>query len=118
MFPTTYRQFPNQRIIKTQKEPSNKENLYSIVNIQALQNAIKVLDERALLLWLYLNKNQNNYMYGLSVVDIVNNWELYSEATYRRAFKDLVEKGFLEQVDNDDYIFYEYPQRYKNSSQQ
>lgn len=48
-------------------------------------------------------------MYGLSVVDIVNNWELYSEPTYRRAFKDLVEKGFLEQVDKDDYIFYEYP---------
>ena len=117
MFPDYYRQFPNQRIIKVQKEKSNKENLYSIMNIQALQNAIKVLDEKGLLLWLYLNKNQDNYMFGLSKVDLIRNWNIGSPSTYTRAFNELKEKGFLVEVDTDDFMFYEYPQRYKNCIQ-
>lgn len=86
------------------------------MNISALENAIKVLSHKGLKLWLYFNKNQNNYMFGLSKLETINKWSLNSDSTYHNAFNELVDKGFLVEVDRDDFIFYELPQKYKKDS--
>lgn len=112
------RLYPNQKVIKIQKEKSNKENIYSIMNIQALQVAVNQLSHNGLMLWIYLNKNQDKYTLGLSKADILNKWGIGSKSSYDRAVAELIDKQFLIQIDNkDDYIFYELPQKYKNNIQ-
>lgn len=102
-------QYPNQKSIKLQKEKSNKENKYTIINIAAFQNAIKTLSSNGFKLWCYINKNQDGYTFGLSKVDVFN-WGIGSKSSYDRAVKELIEKGFLVSTDKvDNYIFYELP---------
>jgi hypothetical protein len=48
------------------KAPADKSNIYSVINIEALENAVAVLNGEALKLWLYFAKNQNNFTLELS----------------------------------------------------
>jgi hypothetical protein len=48
---------PNQKTVRVQKEKSNKENLYAIYNLNALENAMSKLESNEFKLWCYLNKN-------------------------------------------------------------
>jgi len=58
---------PNQKTIKiVKREPFNKENLYCMFHLDALQEAMNSLAGEHLKLWLYLNKNQDNYQFDLS----------------------------------------------------
>ena len=57
---------PNQKTIVIKKAQADKNNLYSVINIEALSNAVKQLNGEALKLWLYFAKNQNNYIFELS----------------------------------------------------
>lgn len=98
---------PNQKYIIIKKEPSNAQNKYAIMNIKALEKALRELKECELKLWLYLNKNQNNHSFALSRQDIINNGIL-SDGSYKNAVKGLKEKGYIEENKNT-YIFYEMP---------
>ncbi len=48
---------PNQRKIIIEKAQSNKNNLYAIVNLKALNNAMLSLNGEAFKMWMYFNKN-------------------------------------------------------------
>lgn len=102
---------PNQRTIKTNKEPCNKNNLYTQINLKALQQAMNTLKPTTFEMWLYMAKNQNNYPFALSKVDCLQ-WCNFSESTYSTAFKELVNTGYLIQSkeDSNHYDFYETPQ--------
>ena len=99
---------PNQKTIKVQKEVSNKQNLYAIYNLEALNNAMIDLKGETFKLWCYLNKNQNNYTFALSRVDAIK-WGIGSKSSYDRAIKELIEKGYLVETSPNHYDFYEMP---------
>lgn len=58
-------------------------------------------------MWLYLNKNQDNYRFGLSRVDCAE-WGIRKDSYYD-GIKDLIANGYLRQSQpgSNLYIFYE-----------
>ena len=103
---------PNQRrITDTIKEPCDKKDkshYYTATNLLALQNAMSALNGSQFKLWMYLSKNQNGHKFELSSADI-SKWGL-STSAYKRAFWDLVDYGYLEEVEyNKYYKFHEKP---------
>ena len=58
-------------------------------------------------MWLYLNKNQDNYRFGLSRVDCAE-WGIRKDSYYD-GIKDLIANGYLRQSQPGSslYIFYE-----------
>lgn len=99
---------PNQKTIRIEKEQANKENPYSIYNLNALKSAMLELKGEAFKLWCYLDKNQNGYTFALSKVDALS-WGIGSKSSYDRAVKELIDKGYLINVSGNSYNFYELP---------
>ena len=84
----------NQKIIKlAPRAKRDRDHLYAMVNLDALKEAMKVLDGSSIKLWMYCNKNIDGYQFNLSRVDC-EKWGLKKDAYYR-AVKELTDKGFL-----------------------
>lgn len=98
----------NQKTIKVLKEKCDKENLYAIFNLEALNAAMLDLKGESFKLWCYLNKNQNEYTFALSKVDALK-WGIGSKSSYDRAIAELIEKGYLVETSSNHYDFYEMP---------
>ena len=98
----------NQKTIKTQKAPANKENLYGIFNLEALNAAMVNLKNDSFKLWCYINKNQNGYTFALSKVDALR-WGIGSKSSYDRAVKELRDKKYLVETSPNHFTFYEFP---------
>jgi hypothetical protein len=99
---------PNQKTIQVQKEKSNKDNLYSIFNLKALQHAMIDLKGESFKLWCYINKNQSGHTFALSKVDAIS-WGIGSKSSYDRAVRELIDKKYLVATSNNHYDFYELP---------
>ena len=99
--------YPNQYNTTIHKEKCDKDNLYAVINLDALQNAMNCLSGSALTLWLYLAKNQESYNLWLSKTAIIE-WGL-PERSYYRARDELRDKGFLVESSTNHFDFYEYP---------
>ena len=100
----------NQNIVKiNSREPFDKTHLYSMMHTDSLQKAMCNLKGEALKLWLYCNKNQNNYQFELSQ-KALQSWGLKKDA-YQTAKKRLIELGYLVPLreDSNILIFYEDP---------
>lgn len=98
--------YANQKTVElADRVPRNKENIYSTINIAALQQAMINIKGEALKLWLYINKNQDNYTFDLSQKEL-EKWGLKKDSYYN-AIAKLVELGYLEIRDNNKLIFYE-----------
>lgn len=100
--------FPNQKIVTIHKEETNKNNLYTCINLEALKYAFSKLSYSARCLWIMLASNQNNYRFALSRKDAISNWNIKS-TTYDKAIKELIEEGFLyQEIENsNEWIFRE-----------
>lgn len=98
----------NQKTIKTIKEPCNKDNLYSMYNIDAQQAAALDLKGETFKLWCFIGKNQNGYTFALSKVEAMK-WGIGSKSSYDRAVKELIEKGYLVETSPNHFTFYEKP---------
>ena len=58
---------PNQKIVHIEERTKrDSDNIYATTNIQALQEAMKNLNNSSFKLWCYLNKNQEHYHFELS----------------------------------------------------
>ena len=100
---------PNQRVITIHKEPTNRDNFYATLNLEALSEAVKDLQsQRGIKLYLYLAKNQSEYKTALSSSDFCE-WAKCGMTEYNSAFKELEEKGYLINVagTNTIYTFYD-----------
>ena len=101
---------PNQKAIRIKKEKSGKENLYSIVNLAAQKEAMKILKPNAFKVWCWFNSNQDNYEFGLSGKVVQEECSI-SKGTYDTAIKELKEKNYLIETELYEnlkgYIFYE-----------
>lgn len=85
---------PNQRTLVIHKEPTDKDHLYYVHNLEALAEAAHNLKNTSFKLYIYLAKNQDKYSFGLSSKDFTE-WAGVSRPAYLDAFKDLEEKEYL-----------------------
>ena len=100
----------NQRIVTTGKALCDANHRYTMTNIEAMKRAMNRLKPNAYKLWVYLGKNQDQYTFALSQVDVTDFCGM-SRNTYLSAFKELEAEGYLVR-DNDGsnhYNFYEIP---------
>ena len=77
-----------------------------MMNLDAMQEAMKVLNGSGLKLWLYLNKNQDGYKFELSRVECAK-WGIKKDRYYS-AVEELVKKGFLVQDHFGSNLFWFY----------
>lgn len=90
--------FSKQKTIRIIKALSDKENPYGIFNKWSMYNAMKELSPTAFKVWCYLNCNQNEYELELSPIDVRPKCNI-GRATYYDAVNELIEKGFLVEVE-------------------
>lgn len=100
--------YAHQRHVKIEQLPRNKENLYAMMNVDALNEAMKNLKHAELRLWLYLNKNQNHYELDLSPAAVRKACGL-PESSCHRAVEGLIKAGYLALDDGatNTYTFHE-----------
>ena len=101
---------PNQRLITIHREPA-KSDFLGIKNCN-WQAAARDLGAHALMLYLYIAANADNYNLALSPVAI-NQAVGMPASTYRDQFVKLVNKGYLvrRSEGSNIYDFYELPKR-------
>ncbi len=100
--------FPNQQMIfGYNRQPRDDKHIFAVINIDALRKAMKTLSGAALDLWLYINKNQDNYRFELSPKAC----EEYGikKDSYYRGKQELFDKHYLVPVykGSNKLIFYE-----------
>ena len=103
---------PNQDIVEIQKEKCDKDNIYAMININAMQLAMKDLTPAQFQVWLYFAKNQAGYTFAASPAAALNEFGIKKD-TFQKAKAILKEKGYL--VENlakgkNHWIFREIPE--------
>lgn len=101
----------NQDIVQINKEPCDKDHIYAMINIEALQLAMKDLTPVQFQVWLYFAKNQAGYTFAVSPAAALNEFGIKKQS-FQEAKRVLKEKGYL--VENlakgkNHFIFYEKP---------
>ena len=99
---------PNQKVIRIEKEPCGKGNLYAAINLNAMEAAAQDLDAGAFKLWIYFAKNQNGYEFALSSKDTHDTFGL-GKSQYDTAVKKLISSGYLTNTQGNQYTFSEIP---------
>ena len=102
---------PNQKIVTVNKELCDKEHIYTVHNLNALDYAAgNLVTDLGFKLYMYIAKNQDKYSFPLSNV-LFCSWANCGRSAYNTAVKELIEKGYLVQTEGSKtaYSFYEYP---------
>ena len=100
---------PNQRNITINKARCDKKHLYTVNNLDAIDEAAKLLQSKGgFKLYMYLAKNQDKHNFMLSSKDFMI-WSGLSYTGYTSAFADLVSNKFLiaKEGNKTVYIFYD-----------
>ena len=101
---------PNQKKIRIAKRTKrSKTNLYATMNIDALQAAVRNLKGSALKMWLYFNKNQEDFELELSQKACAA-WGIKKDSYYD-GIEELTRKRYLLPTHwgSNVYYFYESP---------
>ena len=98
----------NQKTVKIGKRikrsKESYDHYYATMNLNALQEAMSSgMTETALKLWLYFNKNQDDYEMALSQKDCAE-WGI-SKTSYYNGVKELIRRGFLVPLNAKETIF-------------
>lgn len=99
---------PNQKIVQiARRTKRDKDNLYAMTNLEALQQAMNILKGSGLKMWLYLNKNQDNFRFDLSR-QACEEWGIKKDSYYD-GIRNLIDKGYLRplRAGSNIYIFFE-----------
>ena len=99
--------FPNQRTIKINRQAA-KSDFLGIKN-ENWQAASRDLGAHALMLYLYLASNANNYTVALSPAAVRQAIGM-ARPTYHDQFHKLVDRGYLVPSHGNTFEFYEVPQ--------
>ncbi len=102
---------PNQDMAEVHKEPCDKNHIYAMINIEAMQLAMKDLTPVQFQVWMYFAKNQAGYTFAVSPAAALNEFGIKKDS-FQKAKAVLKEKGYL--VANpakgkNYFIFYEKP---------
>ena len=85
---------PNQKKILIERTSVNAIKDFLKVSNESLETAMYNLKGNAFKLWIYFADNKNGYSMDLYPVDFCTKARV-SDSTYRRAFEELENKGFL-----------------------
>ena len=98
--------YANQdRIIMGERVKRDGSHPYCIMNLQAVQDAlINIRTVGGIKLWMYLNKNSDNYVVDLSRTELVEHWG-FTKDTYLGGKNELKKLGYLTPVNGSDKIF-------------
>ena len=100
----------NQKVITIGcKEPCDKKNLYTMTNLDTLQEAMKNLKGESFKLWCYLQKNQEGFKLELSQ-KACEGWGIKKDAYYS-GVNTLINEGYLIQTGEDLFTFSEKPKK-------
>ena len=104
--------YPNQRGIKINREPIQKDSKESFLAVKSINlfYAMKDLSNSAFKVYLYFLANKNGYVMGISPAAIRNKTGVCLE-TSRKAIRELETKGYIVFSDNLRYSFYEVPHK-------
>ena len=98
--------YPNQDMVTIHKEPH--DGFFLQVGKDEWMSAYADLTPGTFGLYLYLCGNQNGFRMGLSSIAVQNALG-YSDSTYRRAKKELKEKGYLVVEGSSEHVLEFYP---------
>ena len=98
--------YEGQKSITTKGAKHDKQNLYAVISIEAMQEAMTLLKPNTFKLWCYMAKNQNNYTFALSCVDACKFCK-FSKPTYLDCVQQLIDVGYLVNTSDSHYDFYE-----------
>lgn len=101
----------NQDLAEVHKEPCDKNNIYAMINIEAMQLAMKDLTPVQFQVWLYFAKNQAGYVFAVSPAAALNEFGIKKDS-FQTAKRVLKEKGYLvanPAKGSNYFIFYEKP---------
>lgn len=104
----------NQKIVQiAPRTKRDADNLFAMMNIDALQAAVQDLKGSALKMWLYFNKNQDSYKFELSQKACLA-WGIKKDSYYA-GIEELIRKGYLLPIyeGSNIYCFYEKPKAEK-----
>ena len=103
---------PNQDIVEVRKEPTDKQNIYACININAMQLAMKDLTPAQFQVWLYFAKNQAGYEFAVSPAAALNEFGIKKDM-FQKTKQILKEKGYLTEnltKGKNHWIFKEIPE--------
>ena len=89
-----YESNPNQDFVEVHKEPCDKNNIYAMVNISAMQLAMKDLTPAQFEVWMYFAKNQAGYQFAVSPAAALNEFGIKKD-TFQKSKQVLKDKGYL-----------------------
>ena len=99
---------PNQKIVQiARRTKRDKDNLYAMTNLEALQQAMNTLKGSGLKMQLYLNKNQDKYRFELSR-KACEEWGIKKDSYYD-GIRNLIDHGYLRPIraGSNIHIFFE-----------
>lgn len=105
---------PNQKYIHIRKEPTDKQHHYSMINLDAMREAMRKYSGRnanAFILWCYFANNRPGYGFALSSAAVENATGLKRDA-YNHAMALLMKDGHIKPTgikDGRSYDFIERP---------
>ena len=114
---TKFQISPNQKVVVINKAKSDKEHIYAIINVEAMNKAAHTLDYKSFELWCYFARNQDGHTFALSNKAVNNEFGMSKDA-YDGAIAKLIEHGYLVQVDRLYYSFNEFPIEKEEEEQQ
>ena len=107
--PFTSKKYANQKSMYIHKAAVDKDHIYSLISQEAHMKALNDFGwSAAYNLWIYLCCNQDSYIENFSPTHI-GQLAHKDRRTIQRAVKELEDKGYLFQVAENDYIFFENP---------
>lgn len=86
--------FPNQKKVIVNKAEANASNLYCILNLSCMYEAMRELKYNEFKIFMYLASNQDGFETGLSSVDIANKTGA-NQRKIQESINTLIEKGYL-----------------------
>ena len=98
--------YANQdRILMGERIVRDKAHPFTMMNLEALQLAMSnIKTVGGIKLWMYLNKNSDNYVVDLSRAELVAHWG-FTKDTYLSGKNELKKLGYLTPVNGSDSIF-------------
>ena len=107
--PFTSKKYANQKSMYIHKAAVDKDHIYSLISQEAHMKALNDFGwSAAYNLWIYLCCNQDGYIENFSPT-YIGQLAHKDRRTIQRAVKELEDKGYLFQVAENDYIFFENP---------
>ena len=108
--PNDFVTVPNQKVVTISKEPCSKNFPFAMVNLYALNRAMKHLTNAEFEIWMYFAKNQNGYKFALSPAD-AERWGI-ARTTFNRTIDTFISHNYLvcDEEGSNKYTFHELPE--------